>query len=100
MDVFGRTHSAEIPFVRILVPFSLGIISAYQINVPLLLNALLCLCAMLFGCLFGLNLHRRLLVSYRYKTNMGMLFHGLIFFSGCLSSTLYNQKFKPDYYAF
>ena len=100
MDVFEHTHTAEIPFVRILVPFSLGILCAYQIDGPLLLKALLCLCIILFGCLFGLSLQRRRFGSYRYKASMGMLFHGLIFFSGCLSSTLYNQKFKSDYYAF
>ncbi|WP_317618085.1 ComEC/Rec2 family competence protein [Pedobacter sp. AK017] len=100
MASFMPIHKAEIAFVRILLPFSMGILAVYQLTVPGLLKGLMLTLGLLFICLLILNLGYRQLNIYHRKTIIGILIYSMIFLSGCLHSTLYKQLLYTDYYSF
>ncbi|SMC85564.1 competence protein ComEC [Pedobacter africanus] len=88
------------PFTRIVLPFSLGVMSTYQVKLPYLLEALSSLSAGLLLLLFVLIFQRGRFISHQYKRKAGLLLHCFFYLYGCLSSTLYNHKFNTDYYVF
>ncbi|MDR6781704.1 competence protein ComEC [Pedobacter africanus] len=89
-----------LPFIRILLPFSLGIVSTYQVKLPYLSEVLSGLNAGLLLLLFSLAFQKERFASHQYIRKAGLLLHCFFYLSGCLSSTLYNHKLNTDYYAF
>jgi competence protein ComEC len=94
------TNKAEIAFVRILLPFTAGILVFYNLNTPLLIKHLILVNIVLFIYLFTLNLLYKRLNIYRRRTITGLLLHCLLFLLGALCSILYNQYIHADYYVF
>lgn len=95
-----QINKAELAFMRLLMPFSLGVIVAYQKQAADLLYWLTGTTAILFLLLFAINISYKQLNFQRNKGIKGILVHGLLLLSGCLYSTLYNQSLSTDYYLF
>ncbi|WP_316811533.1 ComEC/Rec2 family competence protein [Pedobacter heparinus] len=93
-------NKAELAFLRLLIPFSVGIVAVYQWKAPGLTYWLTATVTLLFLLLFTINLSYKQLNFYRYKGIRGMMIHALLLLSGCLHSTLYNQSLNTDYYLF
>lgn len=93
------TFKAEIVFVRILVPFILGIICAYIFASNKSLLLLVSVNVFLFFVLLVINAFYKKFKAYQFKAVIGILFHFFIFAFGGLICTLHNQSFKTDYFA-
>jgi len=93
-------YKHEIAFVRILIPFILGTISYYGCTNDWVLNQLILINSVLFlYLLFRKNVYKKPGKS-RDKSLNGLILHLLFFFTGGLSSTLYNEHNDADYYIF
>ncbi|RZL18121.1 MAG: DUF4131 domain-containing protein, partial [Pedobacter sp.] len=93
------TFKAEIVFVRILVPFILGIICAYIFASNKSLLLLVSVNVFLFFVLLAINAFYKKFKAYQFKAVIGILFHFFIFAFGGLICTLHNESFKEDYFA-
>jgi competence protein ComEC len=100
MRILDSENRAELLFIRVLLPFSAGIVVIYHHPIPKLLSCLILVITVLFGCLFAVNLWYKHFNILRYKRSAGLLLHILIFLIGCLHATLYNESLNSDYYVF
>lgn len=98
MSYATPSNKAEIAFVRILFPFTAGILVFYGLRVPLFIDYLILINIALFIYLFIVNLLYKQLNIYHYKVVTGLLLHCLLFTLGGLCSILYNQYIHTDYY--
>lgn len=90
----------EIVFVRLLAPFSLGILVFYGYKLSGFEQYLIALTTVLF---IYLCIRNRSVKPTNIRLNKGwngLLGHVLLFLIGALSSTLYNSHNHSDYYAF
>lgn len=97
---FNTTYKQEIVFVRILVPFVLGIISFYGYKSSWIQGYLIVINVMLFAYLHLQYTFLKRQNNLAQKGINGLIFHLLIFFTGYLCSELYKQHNNSDYYAF
>ncbi len=97
MNNLESTHKHEIAFVRLLIPFVLGIISYYNYYIDWIL----------FQLIF-INLFLFLYLSFQKRENNkprksgikgvnGLMAHLLFFFIGGLCCTLHKQRINSDY---
>ncbi|WP_316818931.1 ComEC/Rec2 family competence protein [Pedobacter nyackensis] len=100
MNNIHTTYKQEIVFARILIPFTLGIISFYGIKDTRFLNLLILINISLFTYLLMERFVYKKGKITKHKGTKGLILHLLLYFSGGLSSTLYNQHIHTDYYAF
>lgn len=100
MNHIQTTYKHEIAFVRILIPFILGILSYYGCTNDWALNQLILTNSVLFFYLFfRKNVYKKPGKTGDKSLN-GFILHLLFFFSGSLCSTLYNDHNNTDYYLF
>nr|WP_121272247.1 ComEC/Rec2 family competence protein [Pedobacter schmidteae] len=92
-------HKQEIFFVRILAPFSVGILCFYGCMVGWISNSLLIANSLIFIYLFIRNARYKKANAYRYAGINGLIAHVLCFILGSSSVILYNNAFHSDYYA-
>lgn len=96
----GAAYKQEIVFVRILIPFALGIICFYG-NKDIHLSGLLILINIfLFICLLIEKTIYKKTKIIKYNGAKGLTLHLLFFFLGALCNTSYNQHIHTDYYSF
>lgn len=100
MKTAGSSNHHELVFVRILAPFSIGILTFYGYKAPWILNGLILINIFLPACLLILNFSYKKTNLYSYNGLIGLIFHCFIFFAGSLSCILYNQCISSDYYIF
>ncbi|TKC63929.1 ComEC family competence protein [Pedobacter hiemivivus] len=98
MDSLKNIVKTDMVFVRILIPFALGILSFYSRETHFLFYYLLILNLCLFTSLIIINIsynkrniHRRIGIN-------GVILHCFLFVSGGLSSISYNNHINTDYY--
>ncbi|HMI05548.1 MAG TPA: ComEC/Rec2 family competence protein [Pedobacter sp.] len=92
-------NSHEIPFVKILLPYALGILVAYPFVCIQLLWTCALVCLLLFVCLGSINLYYLKLKAYLFKGTVGLAFYFFWFALGSLSCVFHQQSIKPDYFA-
>lgn len=101
MNVLNSSHIQEVAFVRILVPFSLGIMSFYTTTYSASpFTCLVLINFLLFGYLYIRHISITNAIRKRTKGLNGLIFNLLLFFTGALSCALYKQHNNTDYYIF
>lgn len=98
MDNFNTTYKQEIAFVRLLVPFTLGIIMIYDYKSSCAQGYLILITTLLFLYLCAKNTAPK---PGKIRPNdgiNGLFCHMLMLLTGLLSSTLYDQRNNTDYY--
>jgi len=100
MNRFDLNYTQEIAFVRILVPFTIGIISFYECKSTWILNYLILICTVLFACLLYKITTNKKRKAPRSQGLNGLTLHLLFYFTGCLCVTLYKDYIHTDYYVF
>jgi len=93
------TFSSEIIFVRILLPFVIGICCAYPIENRQFLFPLFIISLFLFAILIIINVLYKKLKAYRFKEKIGLFVYLFSFFFGGLICLFHKQSLKADYYA-
>jgi competence protein ComEC len=93
------TFRSEIIFVRILLPFLIGICCAYPIENRKFLLPILIINLLLFVGLIIINVLYQKLKAYHFKDKIGLLVYLFCFFFGGFSCLLHKQSLKADYYA-
>lgn len=93
-----KSYKQEIPFVRIILPFSLGIISFYNCSNDWILSQLTFTIFILFSLLLVKRNIYKYTQEHQYKGTNGLILHLLFFLFGSLSSTSYNNRNSTDYY--
>lgn len=96
--VFPYEH--ELVFVRILIPFSIGIVTFYGCSATWILASLVLINIFFLAYLAIINFSCKSANIYNYNGLNGLIFHCFIFFIGSLSCILYNQRIQSDYYSF
>lgn len=96
--VFPSKH--ELVFLRILIPFSIGILTFYGCNTSWVLACLILINIFCLTCLAIINFNYKRANIYNYNGLNGLISHCFIFFAGSLSCVLYNQCISIDYYSF
>ena len=93
------TYKAEIVFVRILLPFTIGILIAHKLQLKV--NILFFLSGMLFlfSGLVITNIYYKSLKAYNFKSLVGALLFLSWFTFGALICLLNSQLIKPNHYA-
>jgi competence protein ComEC len=92
-------NSHEIPFVKILLPYGLGIIFSYPFVCIPLLWACALTCLLLVVCLGSINIYYLKLKAYRFKGTIGLAFYFFWFALGSLSCVFHQQSIKRDYFS-
>lgn len=92
-------NSREIPFVKILLPYGLGILISYPFASVKLLWICTLACLLLSVCLCGVNLYYLKLKAYRFKGTIGLAFYFFWFTFGALLCVFHQQSIRPDYFA-
>jgi competence protein ComEC len=92
------TFKSEIVFVRVLLPFILGICCAYNFQNCLLITLLLTFSVVLLIYLISINSFYKTLKAYRFKGITGVFFYLFCFVLGGLICLLNTQSLKKDYY--
>lgn len=100
MNSLKEIAHTEIVFVRILIPFAMGIVSCYSRETHFLFYYLLSLKLFLFATLVIINISYSKRNIHRYKGINGIILHGFLFVAGSLSSISYNSHINTDYYIF
>lgn len=100
MDNLKDIAKTEVVFVRILIPFTVGILSFYGSKTHSLIYYLLILSLCLFASLMIINISYNRGNIYRYKGINGLILHFFLFTLGSLFSILYNNHIYTDFYAF
>ncbi len=93
------TYKAEIVFVRILIPFTIGILLAYNFQLRINVLFLLSCSLFLFSCLTITNIYYKSLKAYNFKSLVGALLFLSWFTFGSLICLLNAQLIKPNHYA-
>lgn len=93
------TFKSEIVFVRILVPFSLGIILAYLFADASFIKPAIATTLVLLSYLLLINSFYKKLKAYNFKGFTGVVFIIFCFFLGSLICLLNNSSYKKDYFA-
>lgn len=92
-------YPSEIIFVRILVPFILGICSVYIFKLPIPVHIILIISLALLIFLFGINRYYKTIKAYRFKPIIGALFNCFYFFFGSLLYLLNDESLSKTYFA-
>ncbi len=95
--IFPYQH--ELVFARILIPFTLGILTFYECKAYWILNGLFLINIFLLVLLI-LNSSYKMINGKDYSGLWGLIFQAFLFFAGSLSCILYKQCIRSDYYAF
>lgn len=90
---------AEIPFIRLLIPFLIGLILAYfypsnWLITPLFITLICC-----FSVLACINIYYAGLKAYYHKGTIGIGLFFMYFLFGILNCLLHNQSLKNNFYA-
>ncbi|RZL31213.1 MAG: ComEC family competence protein, partial [Pedobacter sp.] len=93
------TFKSEIVFVRILVPFGLGIILAYLFADASFIKPAIATTLVLLSYLLLINSFYKKLKAYNFKGFTGVVFIIFCFFLGSLFCLLNNSSYKKDYFA-
>lgn len=93
------TYKSEIVFVRILLPFTVGILLAYNFQLRINVLFLLSCSLFLFSCLIITNIYYKSLKAYNFKSLLGALILLSWFTFGALICLLNAQLIKPNHYA-
>ena len=88
----------ELFFLRILLPFVLGVIIFYNTNKPFLvcLTGLICLITFLF--LVSINVYYKKLNAYKFKGCVGCLIYIFLFLFGAFACILNKQCLSSNYF--
>lgn len=92
------TFKAEIVFVRILIPFAMGIVFGYIFAKNLPIYLFLSLTIFLFFALWGANSFYKKLRLYRHKGPTGLVFYLFCCSLGMLLCLLHNQSLRHNYF--
>lgn len=90
--------TAEIIFVKILIPLALGIYCCYQIENPIYIDVNACICFLTFIVLLWINLFYKNLAAYHFKLTIGILFTLFFFFFGGWITLLKKDILKSAYF--
>ena len=92
-------HKGEIPFVVLLAPFLLGLITGLNLLTTAWIVPLSIAFAMIIGVFITFNLFYRSLKLYRLKWPGGLLLHLILFFAGCILILNYNELNRGDHFS-
>lgn len=93
-----RSYKQEVPFVRITIPFSLGIIAFYNCSNDWILYQLTLIIFIIFSFLLLKKNIYKSRQEYRHNGTNGLILHILFFLLGSLTTTLHKQHNHTDYY--
>ena len=93
------TFKSEIVFVRVLLPFIMGICCVYNFQSHLLITVLLALSIVQLIYLLVINSFYKTLKAYKFKGITGIIFYFFCFTLGGLICLLNTQSLKKEYYA-
>lgn len=99
MKPIHSNPKSELIFLSILLPYCLGIISAYPAKTSWFLFWLIPTALLLFAALIAINIYYKPLKAYHFKSTTGTLFHLLFFLMGAIWCIANKQHLKSDYYA-
>lgn len=88
----------QIFFVRILLPFILGIIMFYNTNNPAFTNIIGLLCLIIFLLLALINFYYKRLKAYKFKNWIGSLTYTFLFLFGAFAGILNKQNLNDNYF--
>ncbi|WP_285057823.1 ComEC/Rec2 family competence protein [Pedobacter ginsengisoli] len=92
-------NSHEIPFVKILLPYGLGILISYPFAYIQLLWTCALICLLLLLSLGSLNVYYLKLKAYRFKGTIGLAFYFFWFTFGAFFCVFHQQSIRSDYFA-
>jgi competence protein ComEC len=92
------TFKSELVFVRILLPFGIGIYTSYLFQNPGIILWSSIVSVILFFSLILFNFFYTILKAYRYKWAPGLLFFIFWYSFGCLICAINIQLFAPNFY--
>lgn len=93
------TFKSEIVFVRILIPFIIGIIFAYLCLSKAWLIPYFAATSLIIASLLFINIFYKKLKAYNFKGYTGIVFYCFFFAFGGLTCLLNTQKFNDNYFA-
>lgn len=91
-------HRSELLFVRILIPYLMGIILYYHFNYLWPGAYLSIFCLFVFLCLSVINISYRKIKAYKFKPLTGFFIHVFFFFAGGFLCIANKQSLHADYY--
>lgn len=94
----SQVFKAEAVFLRILLPFALGIIAFYPTTNPSFVYLTGWLCFAVFTILGLINLFYKILKAYKYKSWTACLIYVLLFLFGAFVCVLNKQSLNENYF--
>ncbi|WP_214227550.1 ComEC/Rec2 family competence protein [Pedobacter sp. B4-66] len=94
----SQVFKAEVVFLRILLPFSMGIIAFYHTTSASLVYWIGLLCLISFTILIIINLFYKKLKAYNFKSWTAVLIYILLFLLGAFTCIANKQRLNKDYF--
>jgi competence protein ComEC len=92
-------HKGEIPFVVLLIPFLLGLVTGLDLLSQAWLMPLVIACAVSGISFISLNFLYKSLKLYRLKWLGGVLMHTTLFLGGCIIILSHNELNRADHFS-
>lgn len=94
----SQVFKAEVVFLRILLPFAMGIIASYHTTSASLVYWIGLLCLINFTILIIVNLLYKKLKAYNFKSWTAVLIYILLFLLGAFTCIANKQRLNKDYF--